>query len=96
MLKVERSTNGAVLFRLSGRIEKTDVEDLRCLLGLENLDRLLVLDMSDVTYLDPAAIAFLAECEANGIVLRNCPVYVREWIDKGKKRIRNESSEWRC
>jgi hypothetical protein len=86
VLKVERSTNGAVLFRLSGRIEKTDVEDLRCLLGLENLARLLVLDMSDVTYLDPTAIAFLAECEANGIVLRNCPVYLRKWIDKEKEK----------
>ena len=85
MLKVERSTNGAVLFRLSGRIEKADVEDLRGLLGLENLDRSLVLDMSDVTYLDPTAVDFLAECEANGIILRNCPGYVREWIDKGKE-----------
>ena len=75
-----------MLFRLSGRIEKTDVEDLCCVLGLENLDRLLVLDMSDVTYLDPAAIAFMAECEANGIILRNCPVYVREWIDKEKEK----------
>jgi hypothetical protein len=85
VLKVERSTNGAVLFRLSGRIEKTDVDDLRCLLGLENLDRLLVLDMGDVTYLDPTAIAFLAECEANGIILRNCPIYLRQWIDKEKE-----------
>ncbi len=86
MLKVERSTNGTVLFRLSGRIEKTDVEDLLCLLSLEGLDRLLTLDMSDVTYLDPTAIGFLAECEANGIVLRNCPIYLREWIDKEKEK----------
>jgi hypothetical protein len=86
VLKVERSTNGTVLFRLSGRIEKTDVEDLRCLLSLEGPDRLLALEMSNVTYLDPAAIAFLAECEANGIVLRNCPIYLREWIDKEKEK----------
>ena len=86
MLKVERSANGTALFRLSGRIEKTDVEDLLCLLSLENLDRLFALDMSDVTYVDPTAIAFLAECEANGIVLRNCPIYLREWIDKEKEK----------
>ena len=85
MLKVERSSNGTGLFRLSGRIEKTDVEDLRCLLNLESPDHLLALEMSDVTYLDPTAIAFLAECEANGIILKNCPIYLREWIDKGKK-----------
>ncbi len=43
-------------------------------------------DMSDVTYLDPTALGFLAECEANGIVLRNCPIYLREWIDKEKEK----------
>lgn len=59
MLKVERSANGTVLSRLSGRIEKADVEDLRCLLSLESLDRLLALEMSDVTYVDPTPIAFL-------------------------------------
>jgi hypothetical protein len=42
--------------------------------------------MSDVTYVDPTAIAFLAECEAGGIILKNYPIYLREWIDKGKKR----------
>jgi len=86
VLKVERSANGTVPFRLSGRIEKADVEDLRYLLSLEPLNRLLALDMSDVTYLDPTAIAFMAECEANGIVLRNCPIYLREWIDKEKEK----------
>jgi hypothetical protein len=86
VLKVQSSANGSVLFRLSGRIEKTDVDDLRCLLSLESPDRLLALEMSDVTYLDPTAIAFLAECEANGIVLRNCPIYLREWIDKEKEK----------
>jgi len=74
------------VFRLSGRIEKTDVEDLLCLLSLENLDRSLALDMRDVTYVDPTAIAFLEECEANGVVLRNCPIYLREWIDKEKEK----------
>ena len=86
MLKVERSANGHVLFRLSGRIEKTDVEELRSLLSLETFDGVLALEMSDVTYLDPTAIAFLAECEANGIVLENCPAYLREWIDRGKRK----------
>jgi len=85
VLKVERSANGTVLFRLSGRIEKTDVEELRSLLKLETLDRFLALEMTDVTYLDPTAIGFLVECEANGVILKNCPTYLREWIDKGKK-----------
>jgi hypothetical protein len=85
MLKVERSTNGTVLFRLSGRIEKTDVEELRNLLSLERFDRVLAFEMSDVTYADPTAICFLVDCEAKGIVLENCPTYLREWIDTEKE-----------
>jgi hypothetical protein len=30
------------------------------------------------------AIAFLDRCEANGITLKNCPAYIREWI-KGQR-----------
>jgi hypothetical protein len=29
-------------------------------------------------------VKFLAICEVDGIELRNCPSYVREWIEKGR------------
>jgi hypothetical protein len=32
------------------------------------------------------AIKFLADCEAGGTKLRNCPAYVREWIAKEKEQ----------
>jgi hypothetical protein len=38
VLKVERSANGTVLFRLSGWIEKTDVEDLRYVQGQQAVE----------------------------------------------------------
>lgn len=27
-------------------------------------------------------VIFLAECEAEGIELKNCPAYIREWITR--------------
>ncbi len=37
-------------------------------------------DLSEITLVDRAAVRFLAEAEAAGIRLVNCPEYVRSWI----------------
>jgi len=80
MLKIRRSVNGQVVFALSGRIEAEDVSELQRLFQLENGDRHLVLDLKDVTLIARDAVEFLVKCEADNIVLRNCPAYIREWI----------------
>lgn len=88
MLKIRRSANGAVVFTVSGRIEAEDVKDLRQLLDLETAgQKLLVLNLSDVTLVDEGAVTFLADCEADSIKLENCPAYIREWIERVKGRI---------
>jgi len=38
------------------------------------------LDLREVKLADRDAVRFLARCEADGIQLKNCPPYVREWI----------------
>jgi anti-anti-sigma regulatory factor len=82
MLRIERSSNGKVIFTLSGRIETEGVDELQRLFGLETVDHHVVLDLRDVTLVDREAVHFLARCETTGIKLRNCPAYVREWINK--------------
>jgi hypothetical protein len=42
----------------------------------------IVLDLKDLTLVDEDAVIFLKCCEADGIALRNCPGYVREWITR--------------
>ena len=84
MLKIQRSANGRVVFRLSGRIEAEDVEELGQLLALETTGQHLVLDLRDVTLVNQDAIKFLSSCEAGGIKLENCPAYIREWIQRVK------------
>jgi anti-anti-sigma regulatory factor len=88
MFKIQRSANGRVVFTLSGRIETEDVKELRQLLGLETMGQQLVLDLRDVTLVNEAAVKFLAGCEANSIKLENCPAYIREWIERVKRRTR--------
>ena len=86
MLKIRRSTNGKIVFTLSGRIEIEDVAELQRLLALELSDRNLTLDLADVTLVVREAVKFLAHCEADSIELENCPPYIREWIQRGNAR----------
>jgi hypothetical protein len=86
MLKIQRSANGKVVFILSGRIEAEDVVELQRLFALETDDHHLVLDLKDVTLVDPDAVKSLARWEAEGIRLQTCPAYVRKWIERERSR----------
>ena len=86
MLKIQRSANGQVVFKLSGRIEAEDIEELRQVLASETTGKQLVLDLRDVTLVSQDAIKFLGSCEADSIKLENSPAYIRAWIDTGKGR----------
>ena len=80
MLKIERSVRGAaVVFVLSGEIGRAEVEELERVLASEPHDD-KVLDMKDVTLVHRDTLVFLADCQAAGTALENCPSYIREWI----------------
>jgi hypothetical protein len=96
MLKIQRKTNGGVVFTLSGRIEAEDIGELRRLLELEGADRQVALDLEDVTLVDRDAIKYLANCEADGTKLTNCPPYVREWIGREGGRPRRKKQNARA
>jgi hypothetical protein len=95
MLKIQRRTNGGVIFTLSGRIEAEDIDELRRLLELEEAGRRIALDLKDVTLVDRDAVKFLTDCEADGIKLENCPAYVREWIARESGRPRRKKQNAR-
>jgi anti-anti-sigma regulatory factor len=83
MLKIRRSEdNGIAVFALSGRIEEQQVSELQELLAGEAQAK-AALDLEEVRLVDREVVRFLAACEARGISLRNCPSYVREWIETG-------------
>ena len=84
MLRIQRTANGKIVFSLSGRIEPEDIDELRRLFGLELSSVQIVLSLKELVLADGEAVAFLAECEAAGMTLKDCPAYVRTWIDRGR------------
>jgi hypothetical protein len=84
MLKIQRSSNGQVIYMLSGEIEEEDIAELEVLIRSEANDRRIVLDLKNLTLAGQDAVVFLDQCERNGITLKNCPPYIREWI-KGRR-----------
>jgi anti-anti-sigma regulatory factor len=84
MLRITRTANGEVVFKLSGRIETENIAELKALLSAETNGRRVHLDLSDLTLVDQNVVSFLRHCEADGIELRNCPAYVREWMKQEK------------
>jgi hypothetical protein len=84
MMKIRRSeANGLVIFALSGRIDGSDVPELHRLLEAEAQAEgvHMTLDMEEVRLVDREAVKFLAVWQARGIKLKNCPSYIREWIE---------------
>jgi hypothetical protein len=87
MLKIQRSSTGQeVVFVLSGRMDAENLGQLETLLRKEASDSRTVLDSKDLTLVDQDVVSFLRGCEADGIQLRNCPAYIRAWIN-GEQRL---------
>ena len=88
MLRIERITNGQVVFTLSGRMQTEDIEQVKQLLVVEVSGQPLMLDLRNVTLVNQDAVTFLADCEARGIEIESCPLHIRTWIDQEKRRNR--------
>jgi anti-anti-sigma regulatory factor len=86
MLKIRRLANGDVVFTVSGRLGGDNVSELTALLAAEAAKRPLVLDLTDVVRVDRETVQFLRQCEGKGITLRNCPLYIREWIARADEQ----------
>ena len=86
MLKIQRTSNGQVVFALSGRMDEEHIAELETLIKSERKGSRIVLDLKDLTLAGQEAISFLERCEADGITLMNCAAYVREWITRERQR----------
>lgn len=81
MWKVKRvEEQGRIVLRIIGRLESDQLSELEDAFASEIAIQSLILDLADVRLVDLDAVRFLAECEARGANLRNCPPYIREWI----------------
>jgi anti-anti-sigma regulatory factor len=85
MLKIQRTSNGQVVIALSGRIDAEHVAELETYIRAEANAQPIVLDLKDVTLVGQDAVSLLERCEADGVTLRNCAAYVREWITRQRR-----------
>ena len=85
MLKIQRTANGEVILRLSGRMNAENVGELEAMFRSEGKGRRVVLDLKDLTLVDRDAVRFLMRCEADSIKIKNCPAYIREWITRERR-----------
>jgi anti-anti-sigma regulatory factor len=85
MLMIRRAGNGEVVFTVSGQMDRGNVAELQSIISSEATGRRIVLDLKDLILADQDVVSFLVRCEADGIQLKNCPAYIREWVLRERK-----------
>jgi len=61
------------------------VEDLEVVRTALDGRHVVAIDLAEVGLVDREAVTLLAQTEAEGIELRSCPAYIREWITKERE-----------
>ena len=89
MLRIQRSENGEVVFTLSGQMDDDPIAEMETLISSEANGRRIILDLKDLTLVNENAITFLERCEASSITLKNCPAYIREWITRQRRDVKD-------
>jgi len=87
MLRIERSSNGEVVFTLSGRMQTEDINQFQQLLVVETRGQPLTFNLRDVTLVNREAVTFSPIAKRTGSRLR-IPPHIRNWIDQEKRRNR--------
>jgi hypothetical protein len=94
MLRITRTANGDVVFRVSGQLTGENVAEMEGLIVAESKGKRIVLDCVDLRSVDGEAVKFLEKWETDSIKLKNCGLYIREWIRRERQaRKSDESSE---
>jgi hypothetical protein len=90
--RIDRVVSGGdlVVFRVSGRITAQELGMLQDLLLKES--GAVAIDLKDVLLVDLEAVKLLAFSEVNGVELRNCHAYIREWISRERVQSRPDGS----
>jgi anti-anti-sigma regulatory factor len=96
MLRITRKANGKVVFgevvfKVSGQLTAENVAEIGTLIEAEKKESRIVLDLTDLRSVDGEAVKFLEKWEADSIKLKNCGLYIREWIRR--ERLERESDQ---
>jgi hypothetical protein len=75
-------TSQGLVLHISGRITREDLDILRT--AFED-GSVVAVELAELELIDRDAMKLLAIKEANGVELRHCPPYIREWIKKERE-----------
>jgi hypothetical protein len=85
MLRIEKLLGETpTVLKLSGRIQDENLSELQT--EIEQCTDSPKLDLKDVNLLDRPSVRFLIQCESQGMQLVNCPLFIREWITRERRR----------
>ena len=85
MLRIRKFVDGQlVVLALSGRVEADNLPQLESLIKAERSP--IVLDLKEVSLIAREVAVVLGRYEHEGIVLRDCPAFIRAWIVKEQDR----------
>ena len=82
-----------MIFKVSGQLNTENVAEMETLIAAETKGRQIVLDCTDLRSVDAEAVKFLENCEADSIKLKDCGLYIREWIRR--ERLERKSGKSR-
>jgi len=78
MLRIDKDSAGLVtILRLSGRIQRSDLDSIRS--AMDDIRTRKMLDLSDVTLVDVAVVQFLICYEDEGVELAQCCSSPKLW-----------------
>lgn len=83
-LKIEKKADSPEI-KLIGQIECDVLGTLKE--ELQDSNPATILDLEEVTLVDVDAIRFLRDCEIEGMSIRNCSQYIRNWIQLERSRV---------
>ena len=78
------STEQGLVLCISGRLAEEDLELVRMALDGR---RVVAIDLAEIELVGRDAVKVLVRAESDGIELRSCPAYIREWITNERDSI---------
>jgi anti-anti-sigma regulatory factor len=92
MLRITRKANGEVVFKISGQLSAENVAQMEALIAAEEKGKRIVLECTDLRSVDGEAVKFLEKWETDSIKLKNCGLYIREWIRRERLEKQSDKS----
>jgi hypothetical protein len=78
---VSSTQSDSLTLALAGNVCQEALPEIALLIDHGRRDHeKVILDLSEVTLLDPAAAQFFTDQFRGGVRLVNCPIYIRRWI----------------